>query len=697
MGSRLHRHRTERSSVATGATRPRSHHIDQLPVAVLVADSCGRLVEWNRHAAVLLQRSAAALLGASLVDVLGRDLIWSGAEGSVNQTAVHAQLPAGNILDAIAYATSFDDAPYGTRTTVVLAPQAQVATGAPTKVPRVHQWIEVADRMRSLGDPVVCAVVGIVGLHSVNHSYSRSTGDAALTEISRRLVQLAGARSVVERIAGNRFAVVMPSASNAGQTPHRLLDVVREPIDTPLGGVAVGCSIGVTSGDPRSGLVLLDRADGNATVALRRGSGIVERNDSPPGSSPPSTARLAGPLLQAVTQGVISAHFQPVVELAAGTVVEYEALARWNRQDSGNLTAAHFIEAARETGAIVELGAAMLREALDFAAVLRCSPVGSGIRVSVNVSARELADTAFVDLVAAELTRTNLPPDALQIELSDHMGTDEVSQVQGPIAALRGLGVRIALDNFGGRSANLLVLRDLEVDAVKLDAALVATVVERPSEVSLLRSILSLARQLGVDVVAKGVETEAQHQLLRRLGCRLGQGYLYGAPRAAIDLEPLDTGAARRGGGVLLPADEPGRIAKLHALIGSGALDAAHYDDLVDRAAAACGTELAGFGVVDVEHEWIACGHGLGEVTVPRSESLAARAICHDHVSVIDGSYAAAPVRTSDGHAIGALWVAVGSDSIAFEPALLDRLADLAEHVALRIELRHMLAQRPTT
>jgi EAL domain-containing protein (putative c-di-GMP-specific phosphodiesterase class I) len=225
------------------------------------------------------------------------------------------------------------------------------------------------------------------------------------------------------------------------------------------------------------------------------------------------------------------------VDLATGRVVEYEVLARWQDDCGANHDAAQFIGAAEDTGVIGALGSQVLQSALELAAGL-CRVEGSFVpRLSVNVSTFELADLAFVDRVSSMLAAASVPPCALQLEFTDTVAALQAKYVGLTISRLRATGVRVALDGFGANSANLRSLSDLDVDVVKLDPVMSFDALSGSRPMDLLRCVIELSGQLGVEVIAKGIETIEQHELLLQLGCRYGQGFLYSPPRPASELK----------------------------------------------------------------------------------------------------------------------------------------------------------------
>jgi EAL domain-containing protein (putative c-di-GMP-specific phosphodiesterase class I) len=320
-----------------------------------------------------------------------------------------------------------------------------------------------------------------------------------------------------------------------------IMGTLHAPIETRLGPAAVGCDVGVTAGPARPPLVLLDRADRNVSLALGRGAGTIEWSDSVPPQRAFVAGRLGAPLRVGVANRAISSHFQPVIELATGRVVEYEALARWQDERGDHHLAAHFIPVAEDTGVMREVGSQMLGSALQLFARMSGMLNRSQVpRVSVNVSASELADPAFADRVGARLIVASMPADMLQFELADSVGAEQAEYVRQNMRRLRSTGVRFALDGFGGVSANLVSLRDFDVDVVKLDRGLVNDALGDSRSLSLLQAIMTLASQIGLEVVAKGIETMEQHELLLDVGCRFGQGFLYSPP---LPMALLDIGA----------------------------------------------------------------------------------------------------------------------------------------------------------
>jgi PAS domain S-box-containing protein len=235
-----------------------------------------------------------------------------------------------------------------------------------------------------------------------------------------------------------------------------------------------------------------------------------------------------------LARGEFEVHYQPVVAFDDHRVVGVEALARWRHPGRGLLAASEFIGVARRSELIIELGTFVLEQACGQAA--RWRQGGADLEVSVNLSARQLADTGLVDRVGAALAAAGLTPGALWLEVTETALVEEINLATEVLQGLVGLGVRIAIDDFGTGWASLVYLRGFPVSALKIDRSFVAGIGHNPFDTAIARSILTLGAELDLHVVAEGIETMAQQQALQQLGCRTGQGFLYGRPGPAADV-----------------------------------------------------------------------------------------------------------------------------------------------------------------
>jgi EAL domain-containing protein (putative c-di-GMP-specific phosphodiesterase class I) len=249
--------------------------------------------------------------------------------------------------------------------------------------------------------------------------------------------------------------------------------------------------------------------------------------------------RLETQLRRANELGEFELHYQPFLDLRSGRVVAIEALVRWRHPRRGLLPPAEFISTAEETGLIVPLGRWVLEEACTQAARWR-SRYGSGAPwVSVNLSPRQLQDPDLLSTVSAALSQAGLDGSALHVEITESLLMSDSDLAERKLTELRSLGVGIALDDFGTGYSSLAYLHRYPVDALKIDQSFVAPLGEGPRPAALVRSIIELARALGITTVAEGVETAEQARILQELGCYIAQGQFLCRPQTAADLDAL--------------------------------------------------------------------------------------------------------------------------------------------------------------
>jgi EAL domain-containing protein (putative c-di-GMP-specific phosphodiesterase class I) len=225
-------------------------------------------------------------------------------------------------------------------------------------------------------------------------------------------------------------------------------------------------------------------------------------------------------------------HYQPTVRLADGRTTGFEALVRWHHPDRGLVAPVEFIPLAEETGAITGIGRWVLREALRQGAVWTAE-TGTPLRMAVNLSPRQFQDGDVVADVVAALAETGFPARQLTLEVTEGVLVRDVDAVVAQLEGLRALGIRIAIDDFGTGFSGLSYLRHLPADIIKIDRSFVSDLPTGRSATTLIASIVELARTLGLDVVAEGVETEEQRLALRDLDCAQAQGYLFARPEPA--------------------------------------------------------------------------------------------------------------------------------------------------------------------
>ncbi|WP_051324226.1 putative bifunctional diguanylate cyclase/phosphodiesterase [Candidatus Solirubrobacter pratensis] len=391
------------------------------------------------------------------------------------------------------------------------------------------------DRLRAvLAEPEPRAAVLLLDIdefETVNDSLGHVGGDQVLITCAARLHAAAG-DNVIARLGSDEFVVLLEGvtqAEHAERAARELAAAVSLPTSIDGAEVPVTVTAGLALASPGLGAEdLLRCADTALHIAQSRGAGEVQAYSPAMHANARRRLELRAALAHAVRAQTLELAYQPIVDLARDEATGVEALLRWTL-DGKAIPPAEFIPLAEASGLIVQLGGWVLERACADVAPLR-SPSGEPLRVSVNVSAVQLRSAGFTAQVAEALVRTGLAPDRLTLELTESAVVDDVAAVSELFSALRTLGVRISVDDFGTGFSSLASLADLPVDALKLDRSFIAAMDEGGSREALVAGVVSLAERLGLSIVAEGIETAAQLAALRRLGCGFGQGFHLGRP-----------------------------------------------------------------------------------------------------------------------------------------------------------------------
>jgi diguanylate cyclase (GGDEF)-like protein/PAS domain S-box-containing protein len=402
---------------------------------------------------------------------------------------------------------------------------------------RLHHALE----RRSRGDfRVAVILLDLDGFKRVNDSLGHAVGDELLEVVGRRISSTVRAGETVARLGGDEFAIVIESIAD-GDDPlmlaERLLAALRRPVEIggreAVVGVSIGIAVATADDDAES---VLRNADTAMYAAKASGKGCVRSFDPSMHREAMDWLELEGDLRLALERKEFFLVFHPLVRIATGEVKGFEALIRWQHPVRGLVPPDGFIPIAEETGLIVDIGRWVLeeacRQATSWSAVDGAAPT-----VSVNLAARQLDEPALNDHVRAALTHSGLDPTRLVLEIteSDVMREPEVARQK--LETLKALGPRLAIDDFGTGYSSLSYLQYFPVDELKIDRSFIKRIDVGDRDAALVRTIISLARSLAVEVVAEGVEQPEQEQYLRDLNCDLGQGYLYSRPLLAADVE----------------------------------------------------------------------------------------------------------------------------------------------------------------
>lgn len=373
------------------------------------------------------------------------------------------------------------------------------------------------------------------GFKPVNDGHGHAAGDQVLRVVGARLQEVVRGGDVAARLGGDEFAVLLEDVYDrkvVRQVVERVLRSISSPITLSDGeSVRVTASVGVAlcpdCGDTEESLI--EAADRAMFEAKRLGSNqsIFAADVGKHAGDP--RARLLGELRQAAQNGGFFVVFQPQLDLRTRSIVGLEALVRWQRPDGRKVGPGEFVPMLEHLGLIGTVGAFVLTEACRHAQAWTARR-GRPVRVAVNVSPVQLEDPGFLELVCNTLQRFNLAPELLELEVTEGTLMCEGGRVRSTLRALREHGVRIALDDFGTGYAALSYLREFPLDAIKIDRSFIAPLAHDSKARILVGAIIDLARQLGLQVLAEGVEDARQLAYLRERGCDACQGYLFGKP-----------------------------------------------------------------------------------------------------------------------------------------------------------------------
>jgi len=377
----------------------------------------------------------------------------------------------------------------------------------------------------------------------VNDSLGHLSGDHLLVDVARRLESALRPADTVARLGGDEFTVLVEDLADrdeAQAVADRVLESLAEPFELDDREVYLSASIGIAipDGDAQAGEVIRD-ADAAMYRAKAEGKGRHAMFDA--GLHEQAVARLD--LETRLRQGLAGSNqerlhvlYQPIVDLARGHVVGFEALARWREAEGRLLAPDLFIPIAEETGLIRELGDGVLRAACRQLAAWRSRLPAADLRVSVNISRVQLQEPGFVGEVSAVLAEHSLPPSALRLEITENAAAEDAVDAHRCLSALReSAGVQVHLDDFGTGASSLTFLRGFPGDALKVDRSFVFAMGSDGGAFRIVKAILGLAHDLGMSVIAEGVENTGQRDALAELGCEFAQGYLFARP-----MEPED-------------------------------------------------------------------------------------------------------------------------------------------------------------
>ncbi|MGH9305361.1 MAG: EAL domain-containing protein [Acidimicrobiales bacterium] len=375
---------------------------------------------------------------------------------------------------------------------------------------------------------------------SVNDGLGHAAGDKLLVAVGRRLSQCVGPGCTVARLGGDEFAILLEGFDRSGRpaaVAGRVIAEMNQPFQ--VGGVDLHSRASLGLAVARGGESAEDLVSGAETAmyaAKAQGKARWELFEPHMHDAAVERSQLRTDLEWALQRQELAVYYQPVVDVRRGAVSGFEALLRWNHPERGLLGPDEFIEMAEKTRLIVSIGAWVLRRACRQVQEWR-QVLGGDFTMAVNVSTVQLQDPGLVGEIANALREAKLDPAALVLEITESSMAHDADGMIARLAELKALGVGIAIDDFGTGYSSLSYLRRLPVDQLKVDRSFVAGVATNPEDVAILASVINLSQVLGISVLAEGVETMDQLEVLSEMGCDLAQGFNWLRPCEAVEVE----------------------------------------------------------------------------------------------------------------------------------------------------------------
>jgi diguanylate cyclase (GGDEF)-like protein len=408
-------------------------------------------------------------------------------------------------------------------------------TGLPNRRLLADRLLQALARAGRNGESFVVCMIDLDHFKRVNDEHGHESGDELLRQVGARLAGAARPSDTVARIGGDEFVAVCEGVGSRRELAliaQRLLAAAITPVMIRGIELAVGASVGMTlAGAGREPDTLLHEADLAMYKAKSRGRNNWARFDDGMAHEAHRVAHLVSELRRALAAGKITVAYQPEIDLQHGATLGYEALVRWYHPELGQVPATELIEVAERNDLISAVGSFVLDRACEQAARWGGSGGSAPPWISVNVSARELVDPRFAQRVFDTLERWSLPGSRLVLELTESILIQASTAAEEQLERLHAAGVRLAIDDFGTGYASLTYLQRLPVQQVKIDRSFVRGLPNSREDDVIATSVIGLAHNLDLTVVAEGIETGAQSAFLRSVGCDLGQGFLFGPPR----------------------------------------------------------------------------------------------------------------------------------------------------------------------
>ncbi|HET7731344.1 MAG TPA: EAL domain-containing protein [Usitatibacter sp.] len=459
-------------------------------------------------------------------------------DGSVHWIANRGQVhrgPDGRAVRVIGVAMDITERKLAEQRIVHMA-HHDALTGLPNRVllrDRIQQAIAQAHRTAS---QIAVLFIDLDRFKTINDSLGHQLGDRLLQSVASRILVCVREGDTVSRVGGDEFVIVIPgiaSAADASVVASKILEVLASAFHLHGNDLHVAASIGISlyPNDGGDAETLMRNADTAMYHAKDSGRGNFQYFTPHMNVAAQQRLALENALRRALENREFEVHYQPLFDLRDRSITGFEALLRWYPEGEAPIPPSDFIAAAEDSGLIVPIGEFVLREALMQARTWQSA--GRSLVIAVNVSANQLSRPNFVERLRRTIEESGIDPALVELEVTEGVIIEGAGEAREAIDHIAALGVGIAIDDFGTGYSGLAYLKRLPIDTVKIDQSFVRDLTVDPDDAAIVTAIVAMARSLGVDVVAEGVETEEQLAELQRLGCHRAQGFLLARPMTA--------------------------------------------------------------------------------------------------------------------------------------------------------------------
>jgi diguanylate cyclase (GGDEF)-like protein len=505
-------------SILEGSDYARHKEVLRSGTAILID---GMVSAERANLQAIRSRAAMMLLALALATFVGIALLWRLLGTSLDRSAA-ALLEAEDRVRSLA---KFD-----------------VLTGLANRHYFRTRLEATLKRCRQADLSFAVLAIDLDHFKSVNDKHGHLVGDVVLKEVAQRMVSLLGPGTPCSRYGGDEFVALYEftgSSDHAERIADQLVKVIMQPFRIESLDVQISASVGVAvyPGDGRAEDALLRRADVALLSAKRSGRGVAHMYEPAMDAELKLHERRIDELKNAIENGYIEPYFQPIVDMQSGRVRSLEILSRWQHPVHGLVPPSEFIPMAEKTGLIDALTLNLLRVACRAA---RDFP--EGVPIAVNIAPQQIQNRWLSEQILGVLVETGFPARRLEIELTENALVSDVAAAKRVIQSLKNLGIRVVLDDFGTGYSSLSYLSELSFDKIKIDQSFVERLGTQSENVKIVSAVISLGKSLGVPIVAEGVETEIQADMLRAMGCTYAQGHLYARALPAADVADFMNG-----------------------------------------------------------------------------------------------------------------------------------------------------------